>query len=174
MHPDLFKAQRLPADGHDSQVLETVWGYSGEWFGYVTEGPLFGWSINLGQWMRCNNPFFGSSGNVYYNAAGLHDVARQPFGNHAWVEVVTGQGAPLALRVIEVCHAKYDPNNVNNPTICKGNINRGTWLQGAVNSGALTNALKGQWDPVRECSQLIEMALKVEHSSLTLLLRDSH
>lgn len=63
-------------------------------------------------------------------------MAWQPLDNHAWVKVGNGKGESLALKDIESCHAKHDANN---PTICKGDIDRGVELNGAINEGALTN-----------------------------------
>jgi hypothetical protein len=129
------------------QVLETAWVYSGEWFGYVTEGPLFGRALNVSNAQKkCNNPFWGHSGQPWYGQADLMRAERNPFWNHAWVEVQIQNGQPR--QVLEICHAQVDVTNLANVTLCNADIDRNAWINRAVNDGRETNANIGDWKPI--------------------------
>ncbi|CAF3434923.1 hypothetical protein FGSG_10710 [Fusarium graminearum PH-1] len=128
-------------------VLETAWAYSGEWFGYVTEGPLFGRVSNVADnQKKCNNPFWGHSGQPWYAQADLMEPDRNPFGNHAWVEVQIENGQ--ARQVLEICHAHVDLTNLANVTLCNADITRDKWIGRAVNVGLETNANIDNWKPI--------------------------
>jgi hypothetical protein len=85
-------------------------GFSGDFFGYVTEGPLLDLA-NEGMpqdesHRRCNSPFWPSHTKPWFATHELVELTRTYFGNHAWTEVwLAGQGTPL---VLETCHASLD------------------------------------------------------------------
>ncbi|KAE9569689.1 hypothetical protein CGMCC3_g14268 [Colletotrichum fructicola] len=136
---------QAPPNG--TAVLETRWVYSGDWFGYVTEGPLFGRAVGVpDEEIKCNNPFWGNTGVPWYGPLDLMNTDRRPFRNHAWVEVVMEVGQPR--KVLETCHARVDLANLANVTLCQADIDRDDWIAVAVNTGHDTAANVGKWKPI--------------------------
>ncbi|KXJ87999.1 hypothetical protein Micbo1qcDRAFT_207751 [Microdochium bolleyi] len=101
----------------NSPVLDFRWVFSGNgwnnWFGYITDGPLFGY---------LQNP----PGDDSYHPR------RTQFGNHAWTEVRVGN----QYRVLETCHAGLNGGVITDVVIQAGQSTRQAWVQGAINGGA--------------------------------------
>lgn len=85
---------------------------------------------------------------------------RNPFGNHAWVEVQIENGQ--ARQVLEICHAHVDLTNLANVTLCNADITRDKWIGRAVNVGLETNANIDNWKPIGKS--------KVQSSSVSKIL----
>jgi hypothetical protein len=109
------------------QFMRPRWRY-GRIFGYVPEGPLFGWTAQ--RYRNLNSPFWQP--NDPWHFANPNDPQRTSFNNHAWVEYATTQ----SRRVVDVCHALLVGGNV---VLSDGSQVRATYIAQCIDQGAQTH-----------------------------------
>lgn len=111
-----------PQNAGTNEVLDSRWIFC-QGFGYINEGPLFGWP----QYPNCNSPFFSEGQPYYSNPA---DLDRKPFDNHAWIEVAPDPGNPTNRTVMDATHG------LSSSSVCpnNGTQDRETYLNAQLSS----------------------------------------
>ncbi|KAH8689221.1 hypothetical protein GQ44DRAFT_262089 [Phaeosphaeriaceae sp. PMI808] len=115
-------------------VLPPLWQFMKP-FGYVTDGPLFGWP----QYQNLNSPFWLSpwlEPNKPQHFNNPLDPNRTRFTNHAFTEVAFVL-APATQQVVDVCKAVL-PAAGPPIVISNGSQDRGAYLAAAINQGFVT------------------------------------
>ena len=119
-------ACRLFGSSQGQEAFPSQWVY-GKKFGYIPLGPLFGWDYDFSR--NCNNPFWWPNQHVINLPR--DDTARNPFGNHAWIEII--QSGMQTGPVLDACHSV----NTNNALagLSKGSQSRQQYHNEATDEG---------------------------------------
>ena len=97
-------------------------------FGYITEGPLYGWQAEE-KYKRTNNAFYPPHSNQFH--VDDNDPNRKKFDTHIWVEVNIA-AANQADRVVDVCHGLYKLGQNPDVVLPAGQYNRQDYLLAAT------------------------------------------
>lgn len=122
-----------------SDALQSLWVFQYP-YGYILKGALYGW-VAKG---LCNNPFWQSSPttNILVDPGSTQNSpppnTRHPFGNHAWLEVVT-ENDLVGRKAIDATVANWPgsgnpPPNPPYPEL--GTRNRGEYQDAHVDKAA--------------------------------------